>query len=112
MSATILFSDRNALYAPTALVGSDDLRIETLDADDAEGVLIESSLERIAVFSWNEDRLSLADVGRLRRTTARVHARRAIVYVRKDAELSIPVLLLATLSKMEILRLPSERADS
>lgn len=70
-----------------------------------DGLLAETFLERVMIFSRKEEVLSLSDVGRLRRAMARVQARRALLYVPVETFISNPVMLLATLSKIRIVRL-------
>ncbi len=77
-----------------------------LEWDDwrGEGVLVESFLERVMVVMLNHDALTLSDISAMRRTMMRLQARRAILYVPTQAAISNPVMLLASLSKIQILR--------
>lgn len=91
--------------APGVLAES---RIEpVLDWDDwrGEGRLVESFLERVVVVTLNHDTLALSDISAMRRAMVRAQARRAILYVPLQTAISNPVMLLATLSKIQILRL-------
>jgi hypothetical protein len=71
---------------------------------DCDGLLVESSLERLMVFG-REQPLSLTDIGHMRRVMARVQARRALLYVPTEMTIPNPITLLATLSKIQIVRL-------
>ena len=74
------------------------------ETGETDGLLLESLLERVAVFVRAQDTLSLADVSSLRRTMAQGQARRADLYVLMSTTIQKPVMLLATLSKIRILR--------
>lgn len=69
-----------------------------------DGILISSLQERVAVFAHQSQNLALSDISRFRRLMARSQARRAILYVPPECAILQPVLLLATLSKIEIVR--------
>jgi hypothetical protein len=87
--------------------GAEESRITpVLDtgSPDCAGLLIESPLERIMVFG-REHGMSLSDVSHMRRVMAKVQARRALLYVPTDAAIPNPIALLATLSKIQIVRL-------
>lgn len=74
------------------------------DTGEPEGMLVDSLLERVAIFVRAQDSLSLADISALRRTLARAQARRAYLYVLMTTSIQKPVMLLATLSKIRIVR--------
>lgn len=71
---------------------------------EPEGVLVASTLERIVVCGRERAVLTLEDIKAVQRTMARVRARRAVLYV--SAETTVPnhVMLLAALSKIDIVR--------
>jgi hypothetical protein len=69
-----------------------------------EGLLIESTFGRVVVVKQNEQQVSLADVGHIRHMMVRTRASRAILYIPLQAAIPNPVMLLATLSKIEIVR--------
>ncbi|MEW6246731.1 MAG: hypothetical protein AB1555_08485 [Nitrospirota bacterium] len=75
------------------------------DTGKREGILVSSFLENIAVFGHTGDALSLADVRHLHRTAVQAHARRALLCVPASTMIPNSVLLLATLSKIRIVRL-------
>lgn len=82
-------------------------RVEPLinpETGQPDGMLLESFLERVALFFRAQDSLSLADISQLRRAMARGQARRAYLYVLTNTYIQNPVMLLATLSKIRIIR--------
>ncbi|MGH7256373.1 MAG: hypothetical protein ACREI3_11405 [Nitrospirales bacterium] len=88
--------------------GSDVMRMEPVSdpvTGEVDGLLVESSLERVVVFSRTPDLLSLGEISRLRRALGRVQARRALLYVPGHTIVTSSVMLLATLSKIKIVRL-------
>ena len=72
---------------------------------EPEGVLVASSLERIVVCGREQALLSLMDIKTVQRTMVRVQARRAVLYVPAEMMIPNPVMLLATLSKIDIIRM-------
>jgi hypothetical protein len=72
---------------------------------EPEGVLVASSLERIVVCGREQAILSLGDVKAVQRTMVRVQAQRAVLYASAGTIVPNHVLLLATLSKIDIVRL-------
>jgi hypothetical protein len=79
-----------------------------LERGSGDGFLIESSLERVVVVGQDRPILSLADVSYVRRMMIRARARRGLLYVPVWTTIPNPVRLLATLSKIEIIRLAVE----
>lgn len=69
-----------------------------------EGMVVQSPLERVAIFVKAQDALSLGDLSALRRSLARAQARRGYVYVLSQTAIQKPVMLLATLSNLRIVR--------
>ena len=67
-----------------------------------DGVLVESALERVAVFTRAHRELALSDISDLRRLMRQAQVRRALLCVPLQMIISNPVMLLATLSKIEI----------
>lgn len=76
-----------------------------------EGVVLESVLERVAVFQRVQDSLSLADISHMRRAMARAQVPRAYLYIPLTAEIQKPVQLLATLSKIRIVRVEAPELE-
>jgi hypothetical protein len=72
---------------------------------EPEGVLVASSLERIVVCGREQAALSMNDIRTVQRTMARVQARRAVIYVPAEMTIPNPVLLLATLSQIDVIRM-------
>jgi hypothetical protein len=97
--------------ADRMVVGKDDLHLEPILGDGPHnGLIVQSSLERVAVFTHNHARLSLSDIGGLRRMKTRAQARRALLLVPQDLIVESAVALLATLSKIEIIRINVKKA--
>lgn len=69
-----------------------------------EGIVLHTALERVAIFVRAQETLSLADVSSMRRALARAQARRGYVYVLSHTVVQEPVMLLATMSKIRIVR--------
>ncbi len=87
--------------------GGEGTRIEPIldpQSGQPEGMVMESLLERVAIFVRAQDSLSLDDISHVRRSMARAHARRADVYVLTKTNVQKPIMLLATLSKIRIVR--------
>jgi hypothetical protein len=113
MDAMAVLSDEWIPQATKAVGGMEELRVEPIwNNGHVDGLLLQSSLERVAVFTWKDRSVSLADVSRLRKAMTRAQARRALVYVPKEIAIASPVILLATLSKIEIVRPVSGRSHS
>lgn len=86
---------------------ADQARIEPVvdpDSGQPEGMVLHTLLERVAVFVRAQETLSLADVSAMRRALARARARRGYLYVLSQTVIQKPVMLLATLSKIRIVR--------
>ena len=69
------------------------------------GLLVESELERVVIARRDQPEVALEDVSRIRQILVRVRARRGLLCVPIDAVIPNPVMLLATLSRIEIVRL-------
>ncbi len=103
----LVFDEAVAQIARTAVAGVDDSRMERIvDAGTGhqDGFLVESFLERVVVFAAQRGTLSLSDVSDARRVMTRAQARRAMLCVPAEASIPNAVMLLATLSKIEIVR--------
>lgn len=82
-------------------------RVEPLvnpETGEQEGMVLHTLLERIAVFVRARETVSLADISAMRRALARARARRGCLYVLSQTVIQQPVMLLATLSKIRIVR--------
>ncbi|MGH7231022.1 MAG: hypothetical protein ACREJU_06635 [Nitrospiraceae bacterium] len=113
MSATLALS-RGWLpqTADKMAISQNEFQLEPIaDTRPADGIVVQSSLERVAVFTHNQPQLSLSDISHMRRVRARSHARRAVLFVRKDLAVASSVSLLATLSKIEIVQINMEETD-
>jgi hypothetical protein len=75
------------------------------------GLLLESPCERVAVFSKEAAELTLHDVGEARKLLVRAKARRALLYVPIQTIVPNDVRLLATLSKIEIVRFSAAEGE-
>ena len=96
----------NVAYQAVAKAGESTL-LPIIDqkSGEPEGVLVASSLERIVVCGREQATLSLVDIKTVQGTMARVQARRAVLYVPAEMMIPNPVMLLATLSKIDIIRM-------
>ncbi len=86
---------------------ADQARMEPLvnpESGQPDGMVLRTLLERVAIFVRAQDTLSLADVSSMRRALARAQARRGYLYVLSHTVIQKPVMLLATLSKIRIVR--------
>ena len=84
---------------------SDAVRFESIIADGLyHGMLVQSPLERVALFSWKRIDLTLLDLTCLRHAITRFQARRAVLYVPADIPIPSSLMLLATLSKIAVVR--------
>ena len=89
----------------SVLVGVEAVQFEPIVEDGTyHGMLVKAPLEQVAVFSWKRMDLALSDITRLRQTLIRFHARRAVLYVSPDIHIPSSLRLLATLSKIAIVR--------
>jgi len=78
--STLAFDELVFQMASRTVSGGEGTRSEVLidpESGQQDGVLMETFLERVAVFARSHDSLSLAEVSQVRRTMARAHARRA-----------------------------------
>lgn len=76
------------------------------------GLLVDSLLERVAVFSKEPRELSPGDVSEISRLMRRANARRALLYVPVTTLVHNSVRLLAALSKIEIVRVNAPETDA
>ena len=107
MQSTLVLDELVSQVADRTVGGSEGTRTEPIlnpDSGQPEGVLMESLLERVAIFVRAQDSLSLDDVSHVRRSMARAQARRAYIYVLASTNVQKPIMLLATLSKIRIVR--------
>lgn len=112
-ASSLVFDELVSRMARKVLTGTRESRLEPIlegGSGRTEGYLVESSLERVVVVAREHDVLSLADVSAVRRGMIRAQARRALLYVPLTTIIPNPVMLLATLSRIEIVRLTA--ADS
>jgi hypothetical protein len=103
----IVFQELVTQLASKSMADLDEPRMEpviNMENGQQEGVLLETSLERVAVFCHPKAELELADVAHVRRIMARVQARRALLYVPVETTIPNPVMLLATLSRIRVVR--------
>ncbi len=110
---TLVLDELVSQVANRTVQGSEGTRTEPLlnpDSGQPEGMLMESLLERVAIFVRAQDSLSLDDISYVRRSMARAQARRAYLYVLSETNVQQPIMLLATLSKIQIVRV--DRAAS
>lgn len=92
------------------LAGADESRVEPLvnrENGRPDGLVVDTVLERVLAVVRDREVLSPADIGEVRRLMAGVQARRALLYVPLGSDISNPVRLLASLSKIRIVPVPS-----
>jgi hypothetical protein len=95
---------------PAAASGGSIIEAETVQFESIiEGgiyhsMLVQSALERVALFSWKRMILTLTDISHFRQALTRFQARRAVLYVSADLHIPSSFILLATLSKIAIVR--------
>lgn len=115
MPATSMVLDEVLPYLAGRGVCQDaESRMEPLvDPNDGReaGLLIESPFGRLVVTKRDEPVLSLGDVSHVRQMMIRARARRALLYVPLQTTIANPVMLLATLSKIEIVRLAAAKNE-
>lgn len=75
------------------------------------GLLLESPCERVAVFSKETPQLRLHDISEARKLLLRAKARRALLYVPIRTIVPNDVRLLATLSKIEVVRFSAAEGE-
>ena len=81
------------------------VRFESIVGDGLyHGMLVQSPLERVVLFNWKRIALTLSDLTCLRHALIRFQARRAVLYVPADIPIPSSLLLLATLSKIAVVR--------
>jgi hypothetical protein len=89
---------------------ADESRVEPLvnqESGRPDGLVVDTALERVLAVVRNREVLSPADIGEVRRLMAGVQARRALLYVPFGSDISNPVKLLASLSRIRIVPVPS-----
>jgi hypothetical protein len=107
-ASSLVFDELVSRMAQKVLTGARESRLEPIlegGSGRTEGYLVESSLERVVVVAREHDVLSLADISTVRRAMMRAQARRALLYIPLTTIIPNPVMLLATLSRVEIVRL-------
>lgn len=105
MSVRSLHADQSQPRGPSVLTGTETVQFEPIIEDGIHhGMLVQSALERVALFHWRRLNLTLSDISRLRQALTRFHARRAVLYVSADLQIPSSFTLLATLSKIAIVR--------
>ncbi|WP_447978204.1 hypothetical protein [Candidatus Nitrospira bockiana] len=101
---TLVASEESQLEGIDACADADRAIVSPLDAGQGiRGILLELPLERVALFVWSKE-LGLADVTALRKALLRAQARRALLFIPAGLAISSAVLLLATLSRIALIR--------
>ena len=114
-ASSLVLDELMSRMASQALADVDESHLEPIfDRENGrqDGLLVESSLERVVVFAREQEALSLSDVSYVRRAMTRTQARRALLYVAAGTSIANAVMLLATLSKIEIVRLAEPAPSS
>lgn len=105
MNVRTFLADESRHAATSGLVEAESVRFEPIIEDGIyHGMLVRSPLERVALFSWTRRDFTLFDLTCLRRALTRFQARRAVLYVPADLLIPSSFMLLATLSKIAIVR--------
>lgn len=107
-TTSLVFEELVSQLASRAVAGLEESKVEpVIDRENGQqdGFLVELPLERVILVSREQQALSLSDVSHVRRVMTRAHARRAVLYVPVETTISNPVMLLATLSKIQIVHL-------
>lgn len=107
-ASTLTFDDVLPRIAEKGVARDEDSHLEMLiDPSNGQqaGFLVESTFERVVIAKHDQIELSLEHISRIRQMIVRARARRGLLYVPVDARISNPVMLLATLSRIEIVRL-------
>ena len=105
MSAMNFLSDEQQHVRASDLIEAETVQFEPIiDGGMYHGMLVQSALERVALFNWKRINFVLADLTRLRQALTRFQARRAVLYVSSDLHIPSSFILLATLSKIAIVR--------
>ncbi|MEP6888929.1 MAG: hypothetical protein ABI945_11510 [Nitrospirales bacterium] len=90
---------------PSVLIGTETVQFEPIIEDGIyHGMLVQSPLERVALFNWKRIHFTLSDITRLRQARTRFQARRAVLYMSADIQIPSSFMLLASLSKIAIVR--------
>ena len=113
-ATSMVFDEVLPHLADRGVCQDDESRMEPLvDPNDGReaGLLIESPFGRLVVTKWDEPVLSLGEVSHVRQMMIRARARRALLYVPLQTTIANPVMLLATLSKIEIVRLAAAKNE-
>ena len=106
MSATTLSRGWIPQTADKMVIGQGELQLEPITEQGlADSLIVESSLERVAVFTHGYLPLTLHDITHMRRVMTRSRARRGVLFVFQDTVVTGPVSLLSGLSKIEIVQL-------
>jgi hypothetical protein len=93
----------DALPLGNPSLGTEGVQFEPIIEDGIyHGMLVQSPLERVALFSWKRIDFTLSDLTPLRQALVRFRARRALLYVSTEIQIPSSVRLLATLSKIAI----------
>ena len=105
MSVRSFYAGRSAPRSASGVIETDTVEFEPIIEDGIyHGMLVQSPLERVALFNWKRITITLSDITRLRRALTRFQARRAVLYVSADIQIPSAFTLLATLSKIAIVR--------
>lgn len=105
MSVRTFLADESEHTATSDLIEAETVRFEPIIEDGIyHGMLVQSPLERVALFNWKRIDFTLTDITCLRKVLTRFQARRAVLYVSSDLHIPSSFILLATLSKIAIVR--------
>ena len=111
----LVFGEAVARLAGQGSGGGQDSHLEPIIdqlSGRQRGLLMESPCERVAVFTKDTDRLHLHDISEARKLLLRAKARRALLYVPIHTLVPTDVRLLATLSKIEVVRFSAAEGEA
>lgn len=105
MSVMTFLAAKSERPSASNLAKAETVRFESIIGEGFyHGMLVQSPVERVALFSWKRMILTLSDISYLRQALTRCRAGRAILYVSADIPIPSAFMLLATLSKIAVVR--------
>jgi hypothetical protein len=105
MSVRTFLADESERAAASRPIQAEMVQFEPIiEGGIYHGMLVQSALERVALFSWKRMILTLTDISHFRQALTRFQAQRAVLYVSADLHIPSSFILLATLSKIAIVR--------
>ena len=98
MSVRTFLADESERAAASRPIEAEMVQFEPIiEGGIYHGMLVQSALERVALFSWKRMILTLTDISHFRQALTRFQAQRAVLYVSADLHIPSSFILLATL---------------